>query len=319
MKKIITISILALCVLSFFVSCNDGEEGLFQMAGNSVKKEAYSVLQIVNRKNEDTLIVSTDNGIAEYNVSSRSFSDFRGTGVMATNVIWADSNGDDFVWFDTKSDKFLDQDNNEVVLPELNGKTPQPFYSPDGINFTYVFIDGDGYYWTYYSTSAPVSPADIVPEKVSTEKLKAVSIIGNGILRVIRADGSIAVYYCDTKIFGTSDSYPAGYVRENNIIIDSNGLISVLEGEVEKNSDTTVQGRPAMFVGDKFTYIIVPKYNKVLQVKVEDGEPTLSSIVVNGLQNVEVISIIKEEERKLYILTSDSGVRTIDLNAKTIN
>ncbi len=320
MKKFLSSALILVSLALLLVSCNDGEEGLFQMAASSVRKEAYSITQIVNKKDADTLIVSTDHGIAEYNVSARAFSDFRGTGVMATNVIWTDTDGDSFVWYDTKTNKYYNEDKEEVNLPDLTdrGLTPHPFHTPDGVNFTYVFIDEEGSYYSYYSESAPLSASDIVPSKIDFNLLGA-SIIGKGYLRLSKSDKTMTVYDCSIKEeIGTADTVPFGFVRENNIIIDKGGKVSILGGQKEPSSDTEVTRLPAMFVGE-YTYIIVPKYNKVLQINIEKGEPTLSNnFVINGLQNVEVISIIGESGRKLQILTSNSGVRTIDMDSKTI-
>ena len=64
MKKILTLALVFMMVISLFVSCNDGEEGLFQMAANSVRKESFKILNIVNKESENVYIVATDNGIA---------------------------------------------------------------------------------------------------------------------------------------------------------------------------------------------------------------------------------------------------------------
>ena len=75
-KTILTLTSIFL-VISLFVSCNDGEEGLFQMAANSVKKESFKILGIINRESDNTYIVATDNGIAKYDTSAKAFSEFR--------------------------------------------------------------------------------------------------------------------------------------------------------------------------------------------------------------------------------------------------
>ena len=109
MRRFILIALSILFISTLFVSCNDGTEGLFQMAANSVKKEEYSIKQIIN-KNGNRYVVTTDNGIALYDVSSRTYSSFKGTGVQATNAIWASADGSSFVYYDTITDKYYDQD-----------------------------------------------------------------------------------------------------------------------------------------------------------------------------------------------------------------
>ena len=75
-----------------------------------------------------------------------------------------------------------------------------------------------------------------------------------------------------------------------------------------------------MFKGEKYSYFIIQGSPALYQINEESGKvPTVSSIAISGLQNVEIVSIISKSGSELRVLTSNSGLRTIDLNNKTIN
>ena len=74
-----------------------------------------------------------------------------------------------------------------------------------------------------------------------------------------------------------------------------------------------------MFKGADYSYFIIQGSSDLYQINEEDGNPTVSSIAISGLQNVEIVSIISKSGSELRVLTSNSGLRTIDLNNKPIN
>ena len=192
MKRIITLTFVFMMVFSLFISCNDGEEGLFQMAANSVKKESFKILNIINKESDNVYIVATDNGIAKYNTETKSFSNFIGNGVMATNAVWASSDGNHFIYYDTESKAYLNEDGIEETINKLENKIPQPLYSVNGKEFTYVFKDKDNKFYSLYTPSAldksqflAINPQEVV---INEKNVKSVTIIGNGILRVITDD-----------------------------------------------------------------------------------------------------------------------------------
>ena len=174
MRRFILLALSILFISSLFVSCNDRTEGLFQMAANSVKKEEYSIKQIIN-KNGNRYVVTTDNGIALYDVSSRTYSSFRGTGVQATNAVWASADGSSFVYYDTITDKYYDQ-NGKLPSGAYDNYIPQPFYSPDGEHFTYVFQSKiDSSYWYAYLLH-PAASLDAFKEIFISSSFKKIDI-----------------------------------------------------------------------------------------------------------------------------------------------
>ena len=324
MRRFILIALSILFISSLFVSCNDGTEGLFQMAANSVKKEEYSIKQIIN-KNGNRYVVTTDNGIALYDVASRTYSSFKGTGVQATNAVWASADGSSFVYYDTITDKYYNQD-GESLSGKCNDYIPKPFYPPDGEHFTYVFQKkSDSSYWYAYLLH-PAASLDAFKEifisssfkKIDIDNIKGVSIIGNGVFSV--AADNYYIYYSDgnkLEVPSPALAYLKTNLDEIYLLYDGN-----LWSKSNNKSFSTIATHinPVMFKGEKYSYFIIQGSPALYQIKEESGKvPTVDSIAISGLQNVEIVSIISQSGSELRVLTSNSGLRTIDLNSKTIN
>ena len=316
MRRFILIALSILFISSLFVSCNDGTEGLFQMAANSVKKEEYSIKQIIN-KNGNRYVVTTDNGIALYDVSSRTYSSFKGTGVQATNAIWASADGSSFVYYDTITDKYYNQD-GESLSGKCNDYIPKPFYSPDGEHFTYVFQKKSDSTYSFSYMETPAASFDQIFDpsyfkQIDVGDIKGVSIIGNGVFSV--AADKYYIYYSD----GNKLEVPSpalGYLDDIYLLYDGN-----LWSKSNNKSFSTIATHinPVMFKGTDYSYFIIQGSSVLYQINEESGNPTVSSIAISGLQNVEIVSIIGQDGRKLQVLTSNSGLRTIDLSNNTIN
>lgn len=316
MRRFILIALSILFISSLFVSCNDGTEGLFQMAANSVKKEEYSIKQIIN-KNGNRYVVTTDNGIALYDVSSRTYSSFKGTGVKATNAIWASADGSSFVYYDTITDKYYNQD-GESLSGKCNDYIPKPFYSPDGEHFTYVFQKKSDSTYSFSYMETPAASFDQIFDpsyfkQIDVGDIKGVSIIGNGVFSV--AADKYYIYYSD----GNKLEVPSpalGYLDDIYLLYDGN-----LWSKSNNKSFSTIATHinPVMFKGTDYSYFIIQGSSVLYQINEESGNPTVSSIAISGLQNVEIVSIIGQDGRKLQVLTSNSGLRTIDLSNNTIN
>ena len=299
------------------------------MAANSVKKESFKIYNIINKESENVYIVATDNGIAKYNTESKSFSDFKGTGVMAANAIWASSNGSEFIYYDASSNSYKNQDGEVELLTYITGYTPQPFYCVNGKEFTYVFKDEEGKYYSYYSKHALkksdfsfslMGPDELV--KIEEGKtIKSVTIIGNGILRVICTDNSIYLYDVEHKTYEKTDFVVQG-IADDGLFITRDGKIYKCEGMsiIDENLSTglTINKRPAMFSIEeldtpKYTYIIPEGSSSIIELKMDGAKVTKSTKTVTGLQNITVIAIIGKDDNKLIVLTANSGVQELDM------
>ncbi len=326
MKRIITLTFVFVMVFSLFISCNDGEEGLFQMAANSVKKESFKILNIINKESDIVYIVATDNGIAKYNTETKSFSNFIGNGVMAINAVWTSSDGNHFIYYDTESKAYLNEDGNEETINKLASKIPQPLYSVNGKEFTYVFKDEDNKFYSLYTPSA-LNKSDFLainPEEVVIDEkiVNSVTIIGNGILRVITTDKEAYFYDSESSHYQKIDTTLPQGISDSGLFITVDGNIykynnNSASSEIAK-TDSSIAKRPAIFecsVGtNEYTYFIPEGSSSIFELKDEGSKVTKSTKTVTGLQNITVIAIIdKKDTNKLLVLTANNGLQELEM------
>lgn len=325
MKKIFTLIFVFMMIVSLFVSCNDGEEGLFQMAANSVKKESFKILNIINKESDKVYIVATDNGIAKYNIETKNFSDFVGNGVMAANAIWANNEGSEFIYYDSTTHSYKNKDGDDQVIPNLDNKTPQPFYSIDGKGFTYVFKNNDGKFYSFYTDNSLSSIDSLNPILINIEDktIASVSIIGNGILRVITDDNKAYFYDAENNTSHITDSIVQGIADDGLFITNDGKIYNFDELDVESkktdiNTNHTINKRPAMFSvtdgGNKYTYFIPEGSSSIFALKWDGDKATIDTKTVTGLQNITVIAILeKKDTNKLVVLTANNGVQELEM------
>lgn len=325
MKRIITLTFVFVMVFSLFISCNDGEEGLFQMAANSVKKESFKILNIINKESDNVYIVATDNGIAKYNTETKSFSNFIGNGVMATNAVWASSDGNHFIYYDTESKAYLNEKGEKETIINLENKIPQPLYSVNGKQFTYVFKDENNKFYSLYTSSA-LNKSDFLainPEEVEIDEkiVKSVTIIGNGILRVITTDKEAYFYDSESSQYQKIDTTLPQGISDSGLFITVDGNIyryinNSASLEIAK-TDSSIKN-PAIFEyfdgTDKYTYFIPEGSSSIFELKDEGSKVTKSTKTVTGLQNITVIAIIdKKDTNKLLVLTANNGLQELEM------
>lgn len=325
MKKTILILTSIFLVISLFVSCNDGEEGLFQMAANSVKKESFKILGIINRgESDNTYIVATDNGIAKYDTSAKAFSEFNGTGVTAKNSVWASADGSEYIYFDSSSDSYKDKSGEKVEIVGLDGLTPQPFYSVNGNEFTYVFKNRDNEYFAYYTSSSltkeeflAITPISVT---IADKVVDSVSIIGNGILRVVCKDKFYYLYDSETGNYITTESIING-IADDGLCITNEGKMYHFDGstisKIDVPDSSPISRRYAIFStnyeGNKYSYFIPEGSSSVIELKWEGVNVTKTTKTVTGLQNITVVAIIGKTSNNLVVLTANSGVQELEL------
>ena len=322
MKRIITLTFVFMMVFSLFISCNDGEEGLFQMAANSVKKESFKILNIINKESDNVYIVATDNGIAKYNTETKSFSNFIGNGVMATNAVWASSDGNHFIYYDTESKAYLNEDGIEETINKLENKIPQPLYSVNGKEFTYVFKDKDNKFYSLYTPSAldksvflAIDPKEVV---IDEKIVNSVTIIGNGILRVITDDKEAQFYDSESSQYQKIDTTLPQGISDSGLFITVDGNIyryinNSASSEIAK-TDSSIAKRPAIFEKNEYTYFIPEGSSSIFELKDEGSKVTKSTKTVTGLQNITVIAIIdKKDTNKLLVLTANNGLQELEM------
>ena len=294
------------------------------MAANSVKKESFKILGIINRESDNTYIVATDNGIAKYDTSAKAFSEFNGTGVTAKNSVWASADGSEYIYFDSSSDSYKDKSGEKVEIVGLDGLTPQPFYTSNGNEFTYVFKNRDNEYFAYYTSSSltkeeflAITPTSVT---IADKVVKSVSIIGNGILRVMCKDKSYYLYDSETGNYITTESIING-IADDGLCITNEGKMYYFDGStispIDVPDSSPISRKYAIFStnyeGNKYSYFIPEGSSSVIELKGEGVNVTKTTKTVTGLQNITVIAIIDKRGNNLVVLTANSGVQELEL------
>ena len=295
------------------------------MAANSVKKESFKILGIINRgESDNTYIVATDNGIAKYDTSAKAFSEFNGTGVTAKDSVWASADGSEYIYFDSSSDSYKDKSGEKVEIVGLDGLTPQPFYSVNGNEFTYVFKNRDNEYFAYYTPSSltkeeflAITPISVT---IADKVVKSVSIIGNGILRVIFKDNSYYLYDAVSRNYITTESIING-IADDGLCITNEGEMYYFDGstisKIDVPDSSPISKKYAIFSpvheGNKYSYFIPEGSSSVMELKGEGVNVTKTTKAVTGLQNITVIAIIDKRGNNLVVLTGNSGVQELEL------
>lgn len=294
------------------------------MAANSVKKESFKILGIINRESDNTYIVATDNGIAKYDTSAKAFSEFNGTGVTAKNSVWASADGSEYIYFDSSSDSYKDKSGEKVEIVGLDGLTPQPFYSVNGNEFTYVFKNRDNEYFAYYTPFSltkeeflAITPTSVT---IADKVVKSVSIIGNGILRVIFKDNSYYLYDAEFGNYITTESIING-IADDGLCITNEGEMYYFDGstisKIDVPDSSPISRKYAIFStnyeGNKYSYFIPEGSSSVIELKGEGVNVTKTTKTVTGLQNITVIAIIDKKGNNLVVLTANSGVQELEL------
>ena len=245
---------------------------------------------------------------------------------MATNAVWASSDGNHFIYYDTESKAYLNEEGIEETINNLEKKIPQPLYSVNGKEFTYVFKDEDNKFYSLYTSTAldkseflAIEPIEVV---IDEKNVKSVSIIGNGILRVITTDNEAYFYDSESSNYqkidttlpqGISDSYLFITVDGNIYRYNNNSASS----EIAK-TDSSIAKRPAIFEyidgTDEYTYFIPEGSSSIFEMKDDGTKVTKSTKTVTGLQNITVIAIInKIDTNKLLVLTANNGLQELEM------
>ena len=174
--------------------------------------------------------------------------------------------------------------------------------------------------------STPLSSIDLLnPTLISIEdkNIASVSIIGNGILRVITTDKNAYFYDAEDNTSQITGSIVQGFA-DDGLFITNDGKIYNYD-EIDSETKTTdistkhsINKRPAIFSvtdgGDKYTYFIPEGSSSVFSLKWEGGKATISTKTVTGLQNITVIALLeKKDTNKLLVLTANNGVQELEM------
>lgn len=190
-----------LLLAAILISCNDSSEGLIQHAMSAEYQESFRILSVVGRSADSSkLYVATEKGIYTLNShptgsSNANFTYVKLDGEEAKSVLYYT----DSYYLIQESDsiklytKGADGNYTSSEFSTLSGYTlpdSSAIYSPDGINFTYVFLKDSGYYRAKATISAGAEPTITV----DSTALKALSIVGLDTFREITYNSSTKKY-----------------------------------------------------------------------------------------------------------------------------
>ncbi len=313
-----------LLLLALAVSCNmDSDTGLFQEAGESVKKESYVINKVIAEDStSSSYLVSSDEGIFIYSgKEGRKLSESQGTGKTAKNVIWGTftSTGWECVYYDDGYHK-IDQAGNvtDYTAENLSGYIPTSSLYEDG-NTVVVFRKSD-------STNCYVSSSSEQPSAwtLVDTSLTDVSYIGGGYFIGVKSekDKDVNVYF---KYDSSSSSITATENTNDYITYCDSVFLTKANAFYKESDNTKIDGAS----GNTFTkaqaywdgtnvYFILSDLNNVYYINT--SEMKLTTKAVSSLTGIEVkyIAEVKDGEY-INVITAESGAKCINLHDSRID
>lgn len=325
MKKILSY-MTVLLLLALAVSCNmDSDTGLFQEAGESVKKESYVINKVIAEDSaSSSYLVSSDEGIFIYSgEEGRKLSESQGTGKIAKNVIWGtftSSTEWECVYYDDGYHK-IDQTGNvtDYTAENLSGYImTSSLYENDGKTVV-VFRKSDS---TNCSVSVSSSSSKPSTWTVVDTSLTDVSYIGGGYFIGNNSEKK-KVYF---KYDSSSSSITATEENTNDYITYNSSVFLTKANAFYKESDNTkIDGasgntytKAQTYFDGTNVYFILSGLNNVYYINT--SEMKLTTKAVSSLTGIEVkyIAGVKDGEY-INVLTAESGAKCINLHDSRID
>lgn len=322
MKKILSY-MTVLLLLFLAVSCNmDSDTGLFQEAGQSVKKESYVINRVIAEDtSSSSYLVASDEGLFIYSgKEGKKLSESVGTGKTAKYALWGrftSSTEWECVYYDDGYHK-IDQAGNvsDYTAENLSGCVPTSSLYENGATAA-VLRNSDSTKY-YVSVSSDEPSAWTLVDTALTD----VSYIGGGYFTAVDSDkknvyfkydststSTVAtandnkyITYCDTVFLTTANAF---YKESGNEKIDS----------ASGNTYTKAQA----FSDGKNVYFILSGLNNVYYIN-KSGEMKLTTKAVSSLTGIEVkyIAEVKDGEY-INVITAESGAKCINLHDSRID
>jgi len=342
MKKILSyMTVLLLLVLA--VSCNmDSDTGLFQEAGQSVKKESYVIRTVLAQdSSSSSYLVSSNEGIFVYSAKDGKTSDTVSIGSAYRNVIWGSlsssstsgstaytytweciyysdpTNGGDGKYHIVKND------GTSEVYDSLSGDT----YIVQSASFdnsgsteknVIVFRSSDNSQYYLFMKDSAVKPADSDVVSCSNPMYNVSYIGGNYFIGTEGESTSSGAYYFtfDGSTVGTpvsNDKKFRSYIGGCFVTTDKTFYIEGSDTAVDgTTSSSPVVRVPMTVVGDN-AYFIISGVNEVYAVNKTENKLYKKS--VSSLSGIEVIYVagISTDGNYINVITAESGAKSINL------
>ncbi len=318
MKKILSY-MTVLLLLALAVSCNmDSDTGLFQEAGESVKKESYVINKVIAEDStSSSYLVSSDEGIFIYSgKEGRKLSESQGTGKIAKNVIWGkfiSSTEWECVYYDDGYHK-IDQAGNvtDYTAENLSGYIMTSSLYEDG-NTVVVFRKSDS--TNCYVSSSSSDPSAWTPVDTS---LTDVSYIGGGYF--IGKDSGKDVYFKYDSSSITKLDNTNSYITycDSVFLTKANAFYKSDSTKIDGASGNTYTKAQAFSDGTN-VYFILSGLNNVYYINTS-GEMKLTTKAVSSLTGIEVKYIAEVMDGEyINVITAESGAKCINLHDSRID
>ncbi len=324
MKKILPL-ITSLIIVILAVSCNmDSDTGLFQEAGQSVKKESYSIIRVLDEDtNSSTYLVSSDEGFFLYSgKEGKKLSENVGNGIEAKAAVWgtiiSESTWECVYYIDGKYQK-IDQSGSvtDYEASNLTGVVPtQSLYEKD---FTItVFRNSDSSKYSVSASKDEPSNWTLVDTGCTN-----VSYIGDEYFIGQNSEKVNVYFQCNASTTTIkTESNTNGYITHNGLVFLANTgkFYKVSDNsEIGSISSKTYTMIPA--VSDETSvYFILSGVNNVYSINTSGDEMKVATKAVSSLSGIDVVYIAGVVDGEyINVITAESGARCINLHDSRID
>lgn len=324
MKKILPL-ITSLIIVILAVSCNmDSDTGLFQEAGQSVKKESYSIIRVLDEiKTSSIYLVSSDEGFFLYSgKEGKKLTENVGDGNKAKAAVWgtiiSDSTWECVYYIDGKYQK-IDQSGSvtDYEASNLTGYAPTQSVFENGFTIV-VFKNTDS---SKYSVT--VSKDEPTKWTLVDTGCTNVSYIGDEYFIGQHSEKGNVYFQCNASTENIKiESNANGYITHNGLVFLANtGKFFKVSDNTEIGSVSSKTYTMVPAVSDETNvYFILSGVNNVYSIKTSGDEMKLTTKAVSSLSGIDVVYIAGVVDGEyINVITAESGARCINLHDSRID
>lgn len=315
------------------VSCNiDSSEGLFQEAGQSVKKESYTISKVLHKIDDDNYLVASNEGFFVFNGkdSSRA-ADPVSTGNKAKYALCAtaDSTTEWKAYYYDESDSkyyYVDPNGDSHLLG--NDDVEYIDGSKYKLKSSNIFKDNnfDKDYAAVVFTNTETSKCSIYYGLVENLVSKTVefkdteysdvSYIGENTFIGVK-DGKLYYFkYSGSEITDVKENTNKYNSAVGVYYVNKTG--SIYYNDESKKSTSLKTGTMQVMYQDGTSYYFL--LNGAKEVYVGDGSGEITTTSISGLSNISVVAVTKVVDSKyINVITSESGAVSVNIEDKTVD
>lgn len=349
MKKILSY-MTVLLLLFLAVSCNmDSDTGLFQEAGQSVKKESYVIRTVLAEdSSSSSYLVSSNEGIFVYSAKDGKTSDTVSIGSNYRNVIWgsltssSSPSGDTttytYTWECIYYSDLTNGGDGKYHIVKNDGTTNEydslssDKYIVQSASFdnsdvtaknVIIFRNSDTSQYFLFMQNASVKPADSSVVSCVTPMYNVSYIGGNYFIGTEGTNTSSKSYYFtfDGSTVGTAVSNEKkfrSYIGGCFVTTDKTFYLDASDTAVDGTASSIPVVRVPMAIVADNAYFIISGVNEVYAVNKTENK--LYKKAVSSLSGIEVIYVagISTDGNYINVITAESGAKCINLKDSKI-